>query len=93
MLRVQVCATHMGGSLGPKLSKQGSSFREIFLTRGWVFQKLAKNSQNGMSCFLPKFIVYNGKCQSLEEGSFLNTGWPDPHPSSSHVPLELHHTC
>ena len=31
MLRVQVYATHMGGFLGPALSKQGSLFRQIFL--------------------------------------------------------------
>ena len=31
MLSVRVCATHMGGFLGPKFSKQGSLFRQIFL--------------------------------------------------------------
>ena len=47
MLRVRVCAAHMGGFLGPKFSRQGSVFRQIFLKRGWVIQKLAKNSKNG----------------------------------------------
>ena len=45
MLRVRVCAAHMGGFLGPKFSRQGSLFRQIFHKHGWVFQKLAKNSQ------------------------------------------------
>ena len=31
MLRVRVCAARMGGFLGPKFSKQGSLFRQIFL--------------------------------------------------------------
>ena len=46
MLRVRVCAAHMGGFLGPKFSKQGSLFRQIFLKQGWLIQKLAKNSKN-----------------------------------------------
>ena len=41
--------------LGPKFSKQGSIFRQIFLKRGWVFQKLAKLSK--MGSFPPKFII------------------------------------
>ena len=36
MLRVRVCAAHMGGFLGPKFSKQGS-----------LFPKLAKIAKNG----------------------------------------------
>ena len=47
MLRVRVCAAHMGGFLGPKFSKQGSIFRQIFHKQGWIIQKLAKNSKNG----------------------------------------------
>ena len=45
MLRVRVCAAHMGEFLGPKFSKQGSLFRQIFLKPGWIFRKLAKNWQ------------------------------------------------
>ena len=45
MLRVRVCAAHMGGFLGPKFSKQRSIFQEIFHKQGWVIQKLAKNSK------------------------------------------------
>ena len=44
MLRV-LCAAHMGGFLGPKFSKQGSLFRQIFHKQGWVIQKLVKNSK------------------------------------------------
>ena len=46
MLRVRVCAAHMGGFLGPKFSKQWSLFRQIFLKQGWVIQELSKNSKN-----------------------------------------------
>ena len=45
MLRVWVCAAHMGGFSGPKFSKQWSLFQQIFLKHGWVIQKLAKSSQ------------------------------------------------
>ena len=45
MLRVRVCAAHMGGFLGPQFSRRGSLFRQIFLKQGWVIQKLAKNSK------------------------------------------------
>ena len=48
MLRVRVCAAHMGGFLGPKFSKQGSIFQQIFHKQGWVIQKLAKNSKKWM---------------------------------------------
>ena len=47
MLRVWVCAAHMDGFLGPKFSKQGSLFRQIFHKQGPVIQKLVKNSKNG----------------------------------------------
>ena len=40
MLRVRVCAAHMGGFLGPKFSKQGSLFRQIFLKHGWFFPEI-----------------------------------------------------
>ena len=55
MLRVQVCAAHMGGFLGPKFSKQGSLFRQIFNKHGWAFQKLAKFVKKGS--FPPKLII------------------------------------
>ena len=52
MLRVGVCAAHLGGFSGPKFSKQGSLFRQIFLKHGWFFfQKLAK--KNGQ-----KWVVF-----------------------------------
>ena len=55
MLRLRVCDTHMGGFFGPKFSKQGSLFRQIFLKHGWVSQKLEKFSK--MGTFPPKFII------------------------------------
>ena len=45
ILRVRVCAAHMGGFLGPKFFKQGSLFRQIFHKQGWAIQNLAKNSK------------------------------------------------
>ena len=47
MLRVRACAAHMGGFLGPKLSKKGSLFPQIFHRQGWVIQELAKIAKNG----------------------------------------------
>ena len=58
-LRVRVCAAHMGGVLGPKFSKQGSLFRQIFHKQGWVTKKLAKNSKKWV-VFPPKFIIKVG---------------------------------
>ena len=46
MLRVRVCAADMGGFLGPKLSKRGSLFRQIFLNMGGFsrnWQKIVEN--------------------------------------------------
>ena len=53
MLRVRVCASHMDRTLGPKFSKQGSLFRQIFHKQGWVIQKLVKNSK--------KWVVFHQK--------------------------------
>ena len=64
MLRVRVCAAHMGGFLGPKFSKQGSLSRQIFLKQGWVIQKLAKNSKK-MGGFPPNFIIKVGMSASF----------------------------
>ena len=48
-----------GWVFGPKLSKQGSLFRQIFLKHGWAFQKLARKLSK-MGSFLPKFIIKVG---------------------------------
>ena len=66
MLRVRVCAAHMDGFFGPKFSKQGSPFRQIFHKHGWVIQKLAKTSQNG------SFFAYMIKMGMTKGGA---TGW------------------
>ena len=45
MLRVRVCAAHMGGFLGPRFSKQGSLFGRFFINMGGLsrnWQKLSK---------------------------------------------------
>ena len=59
MLRVWVCAAYMGGFLGPKFSKQGSLFWQIFVKHVWVFQKLVKKLSKRGS-FPPKFIIKVG---------------------------------
>ena len=46
MLRIQVCAAHMGGFLGPKFSKRGSFFGRYSLKMGAfsrIWQKIVKN--------------------------------------------------
>ena len=55
MLRLRVCATHMGGFLGPKFSKQGSLLGRFSINMGGFsrnWQKLSK-----MGSFPPKFII------------------------------------
>ena len=64
MFRVWVCAAHMGGFLGPKYSRQGSLFRQIFLKQGWVVQKLAKNSKK-VGGFPPKVMIKVGMTASF----------------------------
>ena len=59
MLRVRACAAQVGGFLGPKFSKQGSLFRQIFLKHGWIIQKLAKKLSK-MGSFSPKFVIKGG---------------------------------
>ena len=44
MLRVQVCATHIGGFLGPKFSKQGPLFGRFSLNIGGF----ARNKHNNV---------------------------------------------
>ena len=63
MLRVRVCAAHMGKFLGPKLSKQGSLFRQISINKGGLsrnWRKIAK-----MGGFPPKFIIKVGMTASF----------------------------
>ena len=89
MLRVRVCAAHMGGFLGPKFSRQGSLFRQIFHKHGWVFQKLAKNSHKCPSASVHpqvmypkgrewqlKFISFQFEIFILAEVSYIHVNWP-----------------
>ena len=58
MLRVRVCAAHMGGVLGPKFSKKGPFFGRFSISVGGIsrnWQKLSK-----MGSFPPKFIIKVG---------------------------------
>ena len=69
MLRVRVCAAHMGRFLGPKFSKQGSLFRQIFLKHVWVIQKLAKNGKNGQfSAKINHKSGYDGMLSVIRRG-------------------------
>ena len=46
MLRVRVCATHMGGFLGPKFPNQGSFIGRFSINMGGFsrnWQKIVKN--------------------------------------------------
>ena len=58
MLRVRVCAAHMGEFLGPKFSKPGSLLRQIFLKHEWVSRNWQKSVK--ISSFLPTFIINVG---------------------------------
>ena len=61
MLKVRVCAAHVGGVLGLKFSKQGSLFRQIFFKHGLVFKKYAKNGQP--SAKIHHKDGYDGSCR------------------------------
>ena len=71
-----------GRVFGPKFSKQGSLFRQIFHKHGWVIQKLAKMAKNGpFSAEIHHKSGYESKFRQLEEGTFLKTGRQTPvHP-------------
>ena len=58
MLRVRVCAAHMGGFLGPKFSKQGSFFGKLSMNMSG-FSGNWQNCQK-MGSFPPKFIIKVG---------------------------------
>ena len=47
MLRIQVCATNMGGFLNPKFSEQGSIFGTFSLNTCWPDKNLLKIVRNG----------------------------------------------
>ena len=64
-----------GWVFGPKFSKQGFLFRQIFHKHGCVIQKLAKIAKNGpFSAKIHQKSGYDGKFRQLEEGTFLKTG-------------------
>ena len=47
MLRVRVCAAHMGGFLGPKFSRQGSFFGRFSINMGGFSRNWRKIVKNG----------------------------------------------
>ena len=87
MLRVRVCAAHMGGFLGPKFSKQGSLFRQIFHKQGWATQKLVKNSKKWVVFRQNSSKKWVGRLLSvIRRGYLFENRAADPRPSASHVP-------
>ena len=48
MLRVRVCAAHMGGFLGPKFSKKGSIFGRFSINKGELSRNWRKIAKNGL---------------------------------------------
>ena len=47
MLRVRVCAAHMGGFWGPKISRQGSFFGRFSINMGGFSRNWRKIVKNG----------------------------------------------
>ena len=64
MLRVRTCAAHMGGLLGPKLSKQGSLFSADFL-QAWLGIVAISKKLSKMGSFPPYFTVKVGMKKRL----------------------------
>ena len=65
MLTIRVCASHMGGLFGPKFSKLGSFFSEIFLTHHrWAWHKICQKLLKTGS-FPSKFMVKMGQKASF----------------------------
>ena len=64
MLRVRVCAAHMGRFLGPEFSKQGSLFRQIFPDT-WVAYPEIGEKWPKVGGFPPKFIIKVGMTASF----------------------------
>ena len=64
MLRVRVCAAHMGGFLGRKFSKQGSFFGRFSLNMGGFSRNYQKISKNGyFSAKIHHKSGYDGNCR------------------------------
>ena len=64
MLRVRVCAAHMGGLLGPKFSKQGSLFGRFSLNMGVGVPEIGKKLSK-MGSFPRKFIIKVGMMATI----------------------------
>ena len=66
MLRVRVCAAHMGGFLGPNSLNKGPFFGRFSLNMGGFSKNCQKLLKIGS--FPPKFIIkvglmYDGSCR------------------------------
>ena len=76
MLRVRVCAAHMGGFLGQNSLNKGPLFGRFFIDMGWLSRNLRKIAKNeSFSVKINNKSGYDRKDRKLlEEGTFLKTG-------------------
>ena len=63
MLRVQICAAHMGGFSGSNFFKQGPFFGRVSLNLGRFSRNCQKQSK--MGSLPPKFIIKVGMMASF----------------------------
>ena len=61
MLRVRVCAAHVGGFLGPKFSKQGSIFGRFSINMGGLSRNWRKIAYGPFSAKIHHKSGYESK--------------------------------
>ena len=92
MLRVRVCAAHMGGFLGQNSLNKGPFFGRFSIKMGGLsrnWQKIAKNGS--FSTKIHHKSGYDRNFRQLEEGTFLRTGRQTPvHPQVMYPPVGLY---
>ena len=87
MLRVRVCAAHMGGFLGRNSLDKGPLFGRFSINMGGLSRNWRKMAKMGR--FPPKFIIKVGMTEqvSVIRGEYFSEiRAADPRPSPSHVP-------
>ena len=88
MLRVRVCAAHMGGFLGLNSLNKGPFFGRFSINMGGLSRNWRKMAKNGPSSVeIHHKNGYESKFRQLEEGTFLKTGRQTPiHPQVMYPP-------
>ena len=88
MLRVRVCAAHMGGFLGRNSLNKGFFFGRFSINMSGLSTNWRKMAKTGP--FSPEIhhkSGYESKFRQLEEGTFLKTGRHTPvHPQVMYPP-------